>query len=349
MMALQWLLLAVLPAAAAECQAAAVIVSPGARVDSGREVKLTDLGGSWLRGMLGIDAPRAGADRGLLRGRHDRRRRAAGERWLRREAAPARRGHASSAAEAAQEFVAGPPEGRAARLRASDLATNYREAIEREGRRVRRGGQRPPCSAPRCISTSRHRRSATASSARRARRCSARRAGRAASGASTSGGRAGRGDRILLDFVLSRHRADVRHIAEFGTGGGITSFYLGGGGLAGRDAGHVDVVDARAPDVLKVELPSMRFHKADLAGAVANDAVDAAIRSASVVLVDPRRPPRVLPRRRRARGFRSEVSYWPTSRLTRGPGPTTHQAWASAAHPGDSRFYRDYGDRHTRR
>ena len=44
MMALQWLLICVLPAAAAECQAAAVIVSPGARVDSGREVKLTDLG-----------------------------------------------------------------------------------------------------------------------------------------------------------------------------------------------------------------------------------------------------------------------------------------------------------------
>ena len=46
MMALQWLLLVVLPAAAAECQAAAVIVSPGARVDSGREVKLSDAGGT---------------------------------------------------------------------------------------------------------------------------------------------------------------------------------------------------------------------------------------------------------------------------------------------------------------
>ena len=45
MMALQWLV--VLPAAAAaECQAAAVILSPGARVDSGREVKLTDAGGA---------------------------------------------------------------------------------------------------------------------------------------------------------------------------------------------------------------------------------------------------------------------------------------------------------------
>ena len=47
MMALPWLLLVALPAAvAAECQAAAVIVSPGARVDSGREVKLTDAGGA---------------------------------------------------------------------------------------------------------------------------------------------------------------------------------------------------------------------------------------------------------------------------------------------------------------
>ena len=43
---LQWLLLILLPAAAAECQADAVIVSPGARVDSGREVKLTDGGGA---------------------------------------------------------------------------------------------------------------------------------------------------------------------------------------------------------------------------------------------------------------------------------------------------------------
>ena len=38
---LQWLLLVVLPAAAAECQADAVIVSPGARVDSGREAEMS--------------------------------------------------------------------------------------------------------------------------------------------------------------------------------------------------------------------------------------------------------------------------------------------------------------------
>ena len=138
----------------------------------------------------------------------------------------------------------------------------------------------------------------------------------------------------------------MRNIAEFGTGVGITSFYLGvAAALRGGTLDTFDVVDARAADVLKVWLPSMRFHKADLAGAVANDAVDAAIRAASVVLVDhvdrlefcrdvvaPR-----LPRR----GLLLVHDFTPHA----GPGPTTHQAWADALAPqGFSRFYRDYGD-----
>ena len=97
--------------------------------------------------------------------------------------------------------------------------------------------------------------------------------------------------------------------------------------------------------MLKVWLPSMRFHKSDLAGAVATDAVDAAIRSASVVLVD--HVDRlefcrdvVAPRLRR-RGILLVHDFTQHA----GPGPTTHEAWAAALGPlGFSRFYRDYGD-----
>ena len=89
----------------------------------------------------------------------------------------------------------------------------------------------------------------------------------------------------------------------------------------------------------------MRFHKSDLAGAVATDAVDAAIRSASVVLVD--HVDRlefcrdvVAPRLQR-RGILLVHDFTPDA----GPGPTTHEAWAAALGPlGFSRFYRDYGD-----
>ncbi len=350
MMALQWLLLAVLPAAAAaECQAAAVIVSPGARVDSGREVKLTDLGGAGCEACWELTHPALEPIGGCFE---------AGTTVD--VALPANGGYVARlrlrdvatqavVAEARQEFVAGPPEKCAARLRArSDLATNYREAIEREGRRafgVEGNGSAVQRSevyidheaSPLCYGvagTSREAVLGTASGAR------------GFWGVDFGRQEFGHGDRILLDFVLSRHRADVRNIAEFGTGGGITSFYLGvAAALRGGTLDTFDVVDARAADVLKVWLPSMRFHKADLAGAVANDAVDAAIRAASVVLVD--HVDRlefcrdvVAPRLQR-RGLLLVHDFTPHA----GPGPTTHEAWAAALGPlGFSRFYRDYGD-----
>ena len=288
MMALPWLLLVVLPAAAAaECQAAAVIVSPGARVDSGREVKLTDAGGAGCEACWELTHPALAPIGGCFE---------AGTTVD--VALPANGGYVARlrlrdvatqavVAEAVREFVAGPPEKCAARLRArSDLATNYREAIEREGRRAfgvegngsavqRSGGLHRPRGVAALLRRS---------PARRARRCSARRAARAASGASTSGGRSSATATASCWTSCCRGTAPTCDIAEFGTGGGITSFYLAWRRPCGAGRWTLRRRRRAGADVLKVWLPSMRFHMADLAGAVANDAVDAAIRAASVVL-----------------------------------------------------------------
>ena len=251
MMALQWLLLAVLPAAAAECQAAAVILSPGARVDSGREVKLSDAGGAGCEACWELTHPALAPIGGCFE---------AGTTVD--VALPANGGYVARlrlrdvatqavVAEAMREFVAGPPEKCAARLRArSGLATNYREAIEREGRRafgVEGNGSAVQRSevyidreaSPLCygvVGTSREAVLGTASGAR------------GFWGVDFGRQEFGHGDRILLDFVLSRHRADVRNIAEFGTGGGITSFYLGvAAALRGGTLDTFDVVAPRLP------------------------------------------------------------------------------------------------------
>ena len=341
---------------AAECQAAAVIVSPGARVDSGREVKLTDAGGAGCEACWELTHPALAPIGGCFE---------AGTTVD--VALPANGGYVARlrlrdvATQAVagggprlRGFVAGPPEKCAARLRArSDLATNYREAIEREGRRafgVEGNGSAVQRSevyidleaSPLCygvVGTSREAVLGTASGAR------------GFWGVDFGRQEFGHGDRILLDFVLSRHRADVRHIAEFGTGGGVTSFYLGvAAALRGGTLDTFDVVDARAPDVLKVWLPSMRFHKADLAGAVANDAVDAAIRAASVVLVD--HVDRlefcrdvVAPRLQR-RGLLLEHDFTPHA----GPGPHhPHSEAAALSHRGSRLLQGLRGDGPARR
>ena len=147
--------------------------------------------------------------------------------------------------------------------------------------------------------------------------------------------------------MLSRHRADVRGVAEFGTGGGVTSVYLGvAAALAGGGSlDTFDVVDARSPDVMRAWLPSMRFHRVDLSGGVSSPAVDAALANASIVLVD--HVDRlefcrdvVAPRLKR-RGMLLVHDF--TNSV--GPDPTEHSEWQAALGPlGFARFYRDYGD-----
>ena len=232
---MRWLLIFVLPVAAAECQAAAVIVSPGARVYSDREVKLTDAGGAGCEACWELTHPALAPIGGCFE---------AGTTVD--VALPANGGYVARLrlrdiatraiiAETAQEFVAGPPEACAARLRArSGLATNYREVIEREGGNAYDGQegngtavQRSEVfivleAAPLCygiVDVSRvSLREAVLSTPSGAR---------GFWGVDFGRQEFGHGDRILMDFVLSRHRADVRNIAEFGTGGGITSLYLG--------------------------------------------------------------------------------------------------------------------------
>lgn len=347
---MRWLLLLVLPAAAAECQADAVIVSPGARVDSGREVRLEDAGGAGCEACWELTHPALEPIGGCFEAGTaiDVALPANGAyvaRLILRDAATG-----AGVAEAAQEFVAGPPPECAARLRGrSGLATNYREWHERDGLQDYAGKEGNGSAvarseiyidleaSPLCygvVGTSREAVLSTVSGAR------------GFWGVDFGRQEFGHGDRILLDFVLSRHRADVQNIAEFGTGGGVTSFYLGvAAALRGGTLDTFDVVDARASDILKVWLPSMHFHKDNLAGAVSTDAVDAAIRSASVVLVD--HVDRlefcrdvVAPQMRR-RGILLVHDFTAHA----GPGPTTHQAWATALESlGFSRFYRDYGD-----
>ena len=73
----------------------------------------------------------------------------------------------------------------------------------------------------------------------------------------------------VIDIATCEVSEPFDMLGLVGTGGGITSFYLGvAAALRGGTLDTFDVVDARAPDVLKVWLPSMRFHMADLAGAV---------------------------------------------------------------------------------
>ena len=163
-------------------------------------------------------------------------------------------------------------------------------AIEQEdATRVRRGGQRlRRAAAGGLYSISRRRRSATASS--KSRGGGARHGERRAQLLGRRLRRRqefGHGDRILLDFVLSRHRADVRHVAEFGTAAGSRRFYLGvAAALQGATLDTFDVVDARAADVLKVPRCRRCASTRRILRAPSAQRAHAAIRAASVVLVD---------------------------------------------------------------
>ena len=95
----------------------------------------------------------------------------------------------------------------------------------------------------------------------------------------------GHGDRIMLDFVLSRHRDTPADIAEFGTFGGVTSLYLGiAAALRGGRLDTFDIVDNREARVRETFLPNMHFHLGD-ANAFGADVVRA-LEHAGVVLVD---------------------------------------------------------------
>ena len=265
-------------AAAAECQPQQSSVT-GARVDGGREVKLTDAGGAGCEACWEL-ASRRGADGGLLRGRHDRRRRAAGERWVRREAAPARRGRKQSWRRP-REFVAGP---RKSARRGCARGATWRRTVARpsSGRggtfdvegNGRRGAVYIDLDAL-CygvVGTSREAVLGTASRARGfwgvdfGRRIWTR-------GPHPAGLR------------LSRHAPTCDTSPSLARAAGSRPSTSGGGGLAGRDAGHLRrrrrAGGGRARGVAAVDaLP-----QADLAGAVARSS-DVAIRAASVVLVD---------------------------------------------------------------
>lgn len=95
----------------------------------------------------------------------------------------------------------------------------------------------------------------------------------------------GHGDRVFLDFILSRHRGDVRDIVEFGSGGGITSLYLGmAAAIRGGTFETFDVVDARSDGARRAWLPNMVQHVGD--ASVPTPATRAAVRRADLILVD---------------------------------------------------------------
>lgn len=95
----------------------------------------------------------------------------------------------------------------------------------------------------------------------------------------------GHGDRVFLDFILSRHRDDVRDIVEFGSGGGITSLYLGmAAAIRGGTLETFDVVDARSDGARRAWLPNMIQHVGD--ASVPTQTTRAAVRRADLVLVD---------------------------------------------------------------
>lgn len=107
----------------------------------------------------------------------------------------------------------------------------------------------------------------------------------------------GHGDRMFLDFLLSRFldpSASGRSpgFAEFGTLRGVTSLYLGmAARLRGGTLATFDVEDFRAPEVKAAWLDNMHFHRRDLSGAWWADegtlaAVREAVSSARLVLVD---------------------------------------------------------------
>ena len=92
----------------------------------------------------------------------------------------------------------------------------------------------------------------------------------------------GHGDRLVLDFLLSRHR--VKNILEFGTFGGVTSLYLGMGSLLNKGSFHTfDNVDVRFSTTLTAWLPNMHFHLGDFSHQIPD--VDLLVQ-ADLVLVD---------------------------------------------------------------
>jgi len=71
----------------------------------------------------------------------------------------------------------------------------------------------------------------------------------------------GHGDRILLDFVLDKHRAAIANITELGTFGGVTALYLGMAALLrGGYLDTFDIVDDRSETIKSTWLTNMIFH-----------------------------------------------------------------------------------------
>ena len=97
----------------------------------------------------------------------------------------------------------------------------------------------------------------------------------------------GHGDRIVLDFVLSKHRYGS-NMVELGTFGGVTALYLG---MVARIRGGFldtfDIQDDRGSPVKAAWLDNMRFHEGNANSAAGTGEIAAAaVRGAGLVLVD---------------------------------------------------------------